>query len=161
MGKKDKGVSLEHMNTVQTVYELVKTRGMPLTVYLMISDALAMRAKDIVKAKVGKKRVPIDVERLVASGWVIATEELPRGELRPKPNEQVWVLLAYPKKGGGVYYGQGYAIYTVDEKGKGDFFMDVTQDGDLQTRSDAVKQGFETATLLGWRPLPKLPVDFR
>jgi hypothetical protein len=67
----------------------------------------------------------------------------------PAIDAQVWV--AYRFADGE--RGQGYAIYD----GAGEWFFDVTEDGDLLSRSHALKMGLAVAVVTHWMELPSLP----
>lgn len=71
----------------------------------------------------------------------------------PNIDEQVWVRFVYPS--GEV--GYGYAIYVgEDDAFENDWFWDVTEDGDLQSRSAALKdKTCECATITHWHYLPE------
>ena len=46
----------------------------------------------------------------------------------------------------------GYGIWA-----NGDWILDVTNDGDLYSRSAAIKDGMSTAEVTHWMPLPQAP----
>jgi hypothetical protein len=79
------------------------------------------------------------------SEWISVEEKLPDQKI------QVWVSFSFPKGESG----QGYAIFD-----DGDWFFDVSTDGDLISRSLVLQDPINyVADITHWMPLPPPPAD--
>jgi len=81
---------------------------------------------------------PLDIP---VRAWIRVSSSL------PESGTQVWITFSFPDQ-----TGQGYAIYD-----EGEWFFDVTTDGDLYSRRHAIKDGCEVAEVTHWMPLPPPP----
>ena len=82
----------------------------------------------------------------VNEGWTPAAE----ASTQLQAYEQVWVAFSFEDAPEALT--QGYAIWTGDDWG-----FDLSTDGNLITRQQALDLGHRTATVHFYRPLPKLP----
>ena len=64
-------------------------------------------------------------------------------------DEQVWISFVFPCG----TKGQGYGIRVSDN----DWFFDVSEDGDMISRSKSLKEGITCASVTHWMPLPPEP----
>lgn len=84
----------------------------------------------------------IDADRTMRADWVKTSERM------PAEDEQVWAWLAWPDGTAG----NCYAIWTGN-----DWFLDLTECGDLYFRRKAIMDGMTVAEVTHWHSLPQPP----